>query len=54
MLDNYTGKYTGTGQTIVVIDQGISTKYTNSNVVYSYGFADEDGDATNAGGDHGE
>ncbi len=52
-LDNYTGKYTGAGQTIVVIDQGISTSYTNSNVVYSYDFADNDNDAINSGGNHG-
>ncbi len=52
-LDNYTGKYTGAGQTIVIIDQGISTSYTNSNVVYSYDFADNDNDAINSGGNHG-
>ncbi|NYT28724.1 MAG: hypothetical protein H0A76_13270, partial [Candidatus Thiodubiliella endoseptemdiera] len=52
-LDNYTGKYTGAGQTIVVIDQGISTSYTNSNVVYSYDFAGNDNDAINSGGNHG-
>ncbi|RUA05556.1 MAG: hypothetical protein DSY43_04280, partial [Gammaproteobacteria bacterium] len=52
-LDNYTGKYTGAGQTIVIIDQGISTSYTNSNVVYSYDFADNDSNAVNSGGNHG-
>ncbi|MBA5249757.1 MAG: hypothetical protein FE834_09580, partial [Gammaproteobacteria bacterium] len=52
-LDNYTGKYTGAGQTIVVIDTGISNNYTNNNVVYSYDFADKDSNAVNAGGNHG-
>lgn len=52
-LDNYTGKYTGAGQTIVVIDQGVSSSYTNSNVVYSYDFADNDSNATNTSGHHG-
>jgi len=52
-LDNYTGKYTGAGQTIVVIDTGISNNYTNNNVVYSYDFADNDSDAMSVNSNHG-
>lgn len=52
MLSNYTGKYTGSEQTIVIIDAGISNNYTN-NVIYSYDFADNDEDAVNTNMDHG-
>ena len=53
MLSNYKGSYTGAGQTVVIIDTGASSNYTNSNVVYSYDFADGDSDAINSGMDHG-
>ncbi|ORU91077.1 MAG: hypothetical protein A6F72_00730 [Cycloclasticus sp. symbiont of Poecilosclerida sp. N] len=53
MLSNYKGSYTGSGQTIVIIDTGSSSNYQNENVVYSYDFADNDGDASNTGVNHG-
>ena len=53
MLSNYQGKYTGAGQTVVVIDTGLSNTYQNDNVVYSYDFANGDGDALSPDAHHG-
>lgn len=53
MLSNYQGKYTGAGQTVVIIDTGLSATYKNSNVIYSYDFANSDSDAINPDAHHG-
>lgn len=39
---NYNGNYNGNGMSVVIIDSGASAQFANSNVVYSYDFADND------------
>lgn len=43
-VSNYNVEYTGSGQTVVIIDTGASHQFSNNNIVYQWDFADNDGD----------